>query len=381
MLPVSAIVLFVLMLLLFGGINLYLSCSIHRCLRYVFPHLSIGYVISFFLLMTLVMILGFVRSMLPIPSSLRNVLGTASSYWMGVFVYLLMYMLLADGLYLIFKCFLPFSRLRVLLALAAVVFALGTSGYGVWHANDLQHVSYDVALPSNESMEETKLVLISDLHLGAAGSERRLEKIVQSINALQPDIICIAGDFFDNDFYAIRSPQKAAHALKQLQAAHGIYVCPGNHDSGQTVAEMLRFWEECGIQLLADEYVIIDDRFVLAGRLDASPIGGFDGRKRTALETFLVDAPKDLPVIVMDHNPASASSYGSGVSLVLSGHTHKGQIFPGSLFTRRMFDVDHGHWQKDPTSPHIIVSSGIGTWGMPMRVGTDSEIVTVNLYF
>jgi len=329
--------------------------------------------------MMLGMILGFIRSMLPISPVLRNVLGTVSSYWMGIFVYLLLFMLLADVLYLILRCFLPVSPTRFLTILAAIVFAIGTSAYGFVHANDLQHVSYDVPV-SDMHAEETKLVMISDLHLGAVSSEKRLAKIVQEINVLRPDLICIAGDFFDNDFHAIHSPEKAAQTLKELQAKYGVYVCPGNHDSGQTVPDMLRFWEDCGIRLLADDYIVIDDRLILAGRLDPSPIGGFDGRRRAPLETVLSDAPKGLPVIVMDHNPISAASYGSGDSLVLSGHTHKGQIFPGSLITRRMYDVDHGRWQKDSNSPYVIVTSGVGTWGMPMRVGTDSEIVSITLH-
>ena len=376
----SVIAAFVLMFSLLGGVSLYVAYRVHQCLRYFFPQISMGYAITFFFLMTLVMILGFIRSMLPIPASFRKVLGTASSYWMGIFVYLLLFLLLSDVLYLIVKSFLPVAHLRIVTILAALVFALSTSAYGIWHANDLQHVSYDVSLSDDTSIKETRVVLISDLHLGAVGSEKRLESIVREINAQQPDIICIAGDFFDNDFGAIRSPEKALQTLKKLQATHGVYVCPGNHDSGQTVPDMLRFWNACNIRLLADEYVVIDDRLILAGRRDPSPIGGFDGKKRADLASVLDGSPDGLPVIVMDHNPVSASSYGSNVSLVLSGHTHKGQIFPGSLFTGKMYDVDHGYWQKDSSSAHIIVSSGVGTWGMPMRVGTDSEIVTVHLY-
>lgn len=376
----AAVAVFVLVFSLLGGVNLYLSYRVHQCLREVVPQFSMGYSIAFFFLMALVMICGFARSMLPIPSSVRNVLGIVSSWWMGIFVYLLLYILLSDTLYIILKCFFPGSHLRAALVLAAVVCALGISAYGVWHAGDIRSVSYDVTLASGDQGKRTKLVMISDLHLGAVGSEKRLAKIVRSINAQQPDIICIAGDFFDNDFYAIREPEKAVEALKELQAAHGIYMCSGNHDSGKTVPEMLRFLDACDIRLLADEYVVIDERFVLAGRLDASPIGGFDGRRRAALDSVLSGAPEGLPVIVMDHNPAAASSYGAGVSLVLSGHTHRGQIFPGSLFTDRMFDVDYGCWQKDASSPRVIVSSGVGTWGMPMRVGTDCEIVAINLY-
>ena len=375
----SAVSAFVFMFSFLGFITFFLSHRVYQGLHHLIPHVSRGWIIVFFAAMTLVMIFGFIRSMLPLPSSIRKVLGTLSSYWMGFFVYLLLFVLLAEVLQLLLRWFLPIRPLRAFTVLAAVILALGTSVYGVWHANDLRHVSYDVSIPSEMRADEIKLVLISDLHLGAVGSEERLEKIIREINAQQPDLICIAGDFFDNDFQAIHSPQKAAQTLKGLKARHGVYVCPGNHDGGQTVPEMLRFWEECGIQLLADEYAVIDDRLILAGRLDPTPIGGFDGRRRASLESLLADAPERLPVVVMDHNPISATSYGSNVSLVLCGHTHKGQIFPGSLFTNRMYDVDHGLWQKDSSSPSVIVTSGVGTWGMPMRVGTNSEIVTIRL--
>lgn len=375
----AVIAALLVMLALLGSVNLYLSLRIHRCLTHFCPQFPVGWVIAAFFLMTLVLIAGFFRSMLPIPAVLRNVLGVVSACWMGAFVYLLLYMLLADGLYLLCRCFLPPSPLRVISILAAVVLTLGTCVWGVWHANDHRHVSYDVPLSADASAGNLSVVMISDLHLGAVGSEGRLENIVRGINSQEPDIICIAGDFFDNDFHAIHQPEKAAQTLRGLQARYGVYVCPGNHDSGATVPEMLRFWEACNIRLLADDYVVIDGRYVLAGRRDASPIGGFDGGRRSPLEEVLASAPAEMPVIVLDHNPAGAWSYDSGVSLVLSGHTHKGQIFPGSLFTDRMFDVDHGLWQKDADSPPVIVSSGVGTWGMPMRVGTDSEIVTVRL--
>jgi methionine-S-sulfoxide reductase len=89
--------------------------------------------------------------------------------------------------------------------------------------------------------------------------------------------------------------------------------------------------------------------------------------------------PEGLPVIVLDHNPAAVNEYDRG-DLILCGHTHKGQIFPGSLFTRRLFPVDYGYYRRDDSAPHVIVSSGAGTWGMPMRVGTDCEIVLIRLY-
>ena len=168
----------VIMLCVYVGINLYLSYGIYRGLRRCFPRLSPGLVIAFFLLMAVVLILGFVRSMLPIPSVLRNALGVVSSYWMGLFVYLLLFTLFSDIVYIMIKWFSPDFCLRAYFTLAAVVMALATSVYGVWHSNDFQHVTYDVTIASDEQMEDTKLVLISDLHLGAVGSENRLEGIV-----------------------------------------------------------------------------------------------------------------------------------------------------------------------------------------------------------
>jgi len=87
-----------------------------------------------------------------------------------------------------------------------------------------------------------------------------------------------------------------------------------------------------------------------------------------------------LPVVVMDHNPANTGQYGSDVDVVLSGHTHRGQVFPGSLITRAMFSVDYGYRQKTADSPHIVVTSGAGTWGTPLRVGSSSEVVSIVLH-
>ena len=101
---------------------------------------------------------------------------------------------------------------------------------------------------------------------------------------------------------------------------------------------------------------------------------------RKKLTEVIALADKKLPVVVIYHNPENIDEYGSEVDLILAGHTHKGQIFPGSLFTRAIYDVDYGHYQKDGNSPHVVVTSGVGTWGMPMRVGTNCEIVSIKLY-
>lgn len=113
------------------------------------------------------------------------------------------------------------------------------------------------------------------------------------------------------------------------------------------------------------------------GRLDGSGIGGYGGIERKELSEFFTREDPELPVIVMDHNPANIGEYTKEADLILCGHTHKGQIFPANLITKLMYTVDYGYYRKNTDSPHVIVTSGVGTWGMPMRVGTNCEIVTI----
>lgn len=200
-------------------------------------------------------------------------------------------------------------------------------------------------------------------------SEERIAGIVDEINGLEPDLVCMAGDIFDNDYEAIRDPDEAARLLGNIAATYGVYVCLGNHDAGETLGEMEKFLERSGIRLLNDEYVVIDGRFILVGRLDSSPIGGFGDMNRTEFAKVMEGAPQTLPVVVMDHNPANIGEYGSEVDLVLCGHTHRGQIFPGSLFTRLMYVVDYGHYQKRCRKPprHRVLRRGIPTPGSGLQ--------------
>jgi len=360
-----------ILLLIIGGSNLYMARRVWQFLSHFFPKLPFWVLIVLFALLVLVLALGFSRSMLPLPGTAKRALGIANACWMGVFVYLLLFFLLADAAYLLTRLVRPVDRIFFLAG--ALVLTASVCGYGFFHAADLKQKDYDITVPGAEDMT---LVLISDVHLGAVGSEKRLPEIVERINALEPDLVCIAGDFFDSDFSAIRDPEAAAAAMKTLRAPYGVWAVLGNHDAGSTAAQMRNFLDRCGIQLLNDEYAVLDGKLILAGKTDRSPIGGFGGLTGSELELGDVD----LPVIVMDHNPAHIGRYGPEADLILCGHTHKGQIFPGSLITGRMYTVDYGYYRADEHSPQVIVSSGVGTWGMPMRVGSDCEIVKINIH-
>ena len=361
-------------------LNLYIGRKIFQWIRLFFPYINkaVYTVVYGFFALSLVIVF------LPLPTIIKGTMSWISSYWMGIFIYLLIFFLIADLIILLGRMTIiiptPISQsIHFYTGLSVILLTAGVVSYGIYHANQIKYVSYDIHTKATALSTRMKIVLISDLHLGAVNSEKRLENIVKNINNLEPDIVCIAGDIFNDDYYALQNPEKAIGLLKSITATYGVYGSLGNHDSGKTFDEMINFLKQSHIKLLNDTYVIIDGRLALFGRVDPSPIGGFGELKRKEITESIASLDPKLPVVVMDHTPSNIEQYGENVDLVLAGHTHKGQIFPGSLITNAVFVVDYGHYQKDTVSPHVIVTSGVGTWGMPMRVGSNNEIVSINL--
>lgn len=371
-----------LLLSVLGGACYYLAVRLYQGLACFFPEIRFWPIMVIVCSFVAVLVLGFVRGWMPLPKSVKHIFGLLSSYVMGICMYLLLFTLAADLLLFVPKLMkLSFTAHRLFqgfVTLGVLLLTAVTCIGGFVNAQTIRHTSYDIRLQGKQDISDLKVVMISDLHLGSIGSEGRLEEIVDEINGLTPDVVCIAGDFFDTDFTSIQNPDAALETLHKLQSTYGVYACLGNHDGGQTHNQMKAFLEQANIRLLDDASTVIDDRLVLVGRLDGSAIGGYADAKRKALSEFFVREDPSLPVIVLDHNPSHVDEYTTEADLILCGHTHKGQVFPGNLITNRMYTVDYGYYQKNADSPHVIVSSGIGTWGMPIRVGTHCEIVTVH---
>ena len=370
----------IFILFFYGGTNYYIGRRIFQGLSLLFPHMNAKMYAGIYTFIALSVIIG----ILTLPSGIKGIMSWIGAHWMGIFVYLLVLFLVADLVILLGSIVkvipspMP-QAIRFYAGLIVLLLSTGLVSYGMYNANQIKHVSYDIQTKETTLAADMKIVLISDLHLGAVNSEKHLESIVQGINNLEPDIVCLAGDIFNDDYNAIRNPDKAIDLLKSIKATYGVYGCLGNHDGGSTFNEMISLLEQSNIKLLNDEYVIIDERLVLFGRVDPSPIRGFGELKRKDITEILASIDTNMPVVVMDHTPSNIEQYGREIDLVLAGHTHRGQIFPFNLITNAIFTVDYGHYQKDADSPHVIVTSGAGTWGMPMRVGTNSEIVSILL--
>ena len=310
-------------------------------------------------------------------SRLVTVLG---AYAMGVFVYLLLYTLAFGLLQLIARIFVhdpvKMRTARLILGSACVGLTIVTCAWGFWNAAHPRVVKY-----RQESIGDLRIVLISDVHLGEVGSEERLERIVDTVNGCDADIVCIAGDIFSSGYSAVNDPERAMRLMGQLRARYGVYACPGNHDGGEGYDKMTEFLADSGVTLLRDEGVVIDGRYALFGRRDASSIGRADGvRRQDITDRLHAAAESGLTVIVMDHNPTHIDEYDESVKLVLSGHTHRGQIFPASLVTARVYKEDYGYYVSD-RGVHQVISCGVGTWGLPMRTGSCSEVALIGAGF
>jgi predicted MPP superfamily phosphohydrolase len=134
-----------------------------------------------------------------------------------------------------------------------------------------------------------------------------------------------------------------------------------------------------GIKVLRDETVEIAGALYVAGRKDKTAESA-DPSGRLKVSDLLSPLDLDKPVILMDHQPTKFQQAAeAGADILLSGHTHRGQFFPNHLLTKRLFELDWGYMRKG--AMHVIVSSGFGTWGPPIRIGSRSEIIQLEISF
>jgi len=383
-----------------GGVSWFALKRLHSCAAFVLeiiykklnkptPKLSGKWFGIVYAVSTIPLFLAFLP--VPMPLGLKYAFRVFGAYWTGVFVYLLMLLVLAEVIMLIARLFAGKQRhtllqkLRQWVTLSACVLSLLVSTYGFINARFLRIASYEIQLSTPLQGEPMTIVFISDLHLSEVHTESWLPRIVRSINALDPDLVVMIGDIFNDDFYLIRNPYKASKHLRGINATYGVFANLGNHDAGPTVHSMMAFLAESNITLLNCDFAIIDERLVLIGRVDPFPSNrsyGFGEIKRRELAYILYDVQAELstrtlpelPIVVIDHNPLNIPEYGSEVDLVLFGHTHRGQFFPGNIITDIIFEVSHGHRPATQSTPHIIVTQGVHTWLIPMRVGTSNEI-------
>ena len=237
----------------------------------------------------------------------------------------------------------------------------------------------DYLLGTEKKVGTLRVAMISDSHIGAVFDGDKFTEYMQEIAYLSPDLLVIAGDFVD-DGSKKEDVEKACTALRKMNLRYGVWYAYGNHDKGYfrkrdfTAEELVEMLEKNGVNVMADECVLVDNRFYIAGRKDSSMQG------RVGIDTLLSGIDESKYVIVIDHQPDDyANEADSPADLVLSGHTHGGQLFPMN-FVGQWAHVDdkiYGYERRNDTD--FIVSSGIADWEIHFKTGVTSEYVIVDI--
>ncbi len=236
----------------------------------------------------------------------------------------------------------------------------------------------DYYLQTAKNVGTVKVALIADSHLGTTFDGVGFAKHLETIEKQKPDALLIAGDFVD-DASDRADLQKACEALGRTHFPYGVWYVYGNHDRGYgqrrdfSAADLAELLRQNNVHILEDEYAEVGEDLIIAGRQDAS-------RNRKTADELLSDADAGRYIILLDHQPNDYENESlSSADLVLSGHTHGGQLIPinrvGELF--RLNDRTYGHESRNGTD--FIVTSGISAWEILFKTGTRSEYVIITI--
>ena len=261
--------------------------------------------------------------------------------------------------------------------LLAIILTFIYLGFGIYNDFHVTQTHYDIATEKDIGGERLRIAQITDSHLGTTFDGIGFSEHLDEIQKTNPDLLVITGDYVD-DGTSKKDMLAATEALGKFQSTYGTYFIFGNHDKGYfnyrdfTEQELRSALKKNNVTILEDESILIDNRFYITGRQDKTE----DHRKSAEALASELDGTKYD--IVLDHQPNDyAAESAAGMDLVLSGHTHGGQVFPVNLFVGRANDRVYGHEKRGSTD--FIVSSGISDWEIIFKTGTFSEFCVIDI--
>ena len=303
-----------------------------------------------------------VSYMLPV-SRVRSILHGIGEFFYPLFLTALTPLLILDILYYFG---IEVEPHKAMLALAAVFLPL--TALGLKEGLGLRTRRYKAMIRGAVPM---RIMLLSDLHLGYFTPGRLGEELAEAILKETPDMVIIAGDLFDDRFDSLseKRRERIRTGLQKLTAAVPVYACEGNHDLLCADERKEAFIQSCGIKMLYDESLLIKGiRFVF--RRDIA--------NEARLDTGTLLPEDGTPTVVIDHNPFShKEAWAHGAALVLSGHTHAGQTFPGTLLYKNRPVCGYGNIREG--AKQLIVTSGAGVYGCPIRLGAARETAWIEI--
>ena len=328
------------------------------------------------------------------PFWIMKFLHVAGSVWMLYMSYLILILIPTDIARLTIPCLKGatwFTSTKIFWSASALVAIVLIGGYINYINPRIVEMDIDLTSPhgssetnrsATELSSEIKIVAISDVHLGYGTGKWLTRRYIKQINAQKPDIVLIAGDLIDNSTKPVAN-QLLHLELNKIEAPMGIYMAPGNHEYISGISECRELLAQTKVQLLQDSIITIS----LANQAKMLQIIGRDdrsNRNRKTLEELLeLTCAKNKTnianhIIVVDHQPYNLAKTDSlGIDIQISGHTHRGQIWPFNLLTDKIYEQSHGY--RKWSNSHIWVSSGLSLWGPPFRIGTRSEIGVITI--
>ncbi|WP_054706142.1 metallophosphoesterase [Bacillus sp. JCM 19041] len=305
------------------------------------------------------------------PSFLLELIG---GYWLAIVGYSLILLPIANMLYWLSG---KKRKWKIGIGYVLSVFFIFGLVYGSINAWSPVVREYDVKLDNanrDQQGEELKLLIAADLHLGNLIGERHLQRFIETVNKEQPDLVLLAGDIIENNITPYFQ-NNLSSIMDEMSAPLGIYAVPGNHDYYGGDLHLLKTeFNTLGFHFLMDDEINVDGKLTIVGRKD------YTDSERHTLPELIEDTNEQLPIVVLDHQPREIDvARDSGVDLIISGHTHRGQLFPANLITSALYDNDWGYLHDEQL--HSFTTSGFGFWGPALRIGSRSEVMVVNLSF
>ncbi|MCR4705893.1 MAG: metallophosphoesterase [Lachnospiraceae bacterium] len=258
----------------------------------------------------------------------------------------------------------------------ALVSTVAILGVGYYLCNHVWMTSYDFT--SDKEGADVKVAVFSDSHIGTTFDGEGLKKHLDEIAKQEPDLLLIPGDFVD-DWSNKKDMLAACKALGETDFPYGVWYAFGNHDEGHfgsrdfSADELREALTANGVHIMEDDCALIDNRFYVVGRKDVSQ------KPRKTMPELLEDVDRSKYIIVMDHQPNDYANEAGYADLVVSGHTHGGQLIPIGIIGKLIGAFDRAYGWENRAGTDFIVTSGISDWAILFKTGTKSEYLIINV--
>jgi uncharacterized protein len=371
---------FLIFFLLYGGMHLYAFIRARAAFAFSTPT---GIVVALFMIIMIfapVLIRLSERAGLEIVARFMSYIGYT---WLGVLFLFVSVTLVVDAYrFLVYSAQIilkkDFSSVTISDSYAFFIplsLAITISVYGYFEALNIRTETLTIKSPKIPvNIGRVRIVQISDVHLGLIVGEERLKNIVKNVKAAEPDILVSTGDLVDGQLDNLTG---LAGILKEVKTKYGKYAITGNHEFYAGIAQALHFTEQAGFTMLRGEGLTIPGLITIAG-VDDPQAKGFGFVSNKTEKELLSGFPRDRFTLFLKHRPFVDKNAHGLFDLQLSGHVHRGQIFPFSIITGLYYPVQAGFADFAENSK-LYVSRGCGTWGPPIRFMSPPEVTVIDL--